>query len=148
MGEQGVKEFAAGFEAAVARAICRPMVWARRSQKKLMSVGITAVLIGLIFIGAAGFIFQKVVFNLFPPTKDTNGLVVQMNFTPGTSVDQAHAIAAKADVVIADVIGGDFVSASYYGTGNNAQAMTVIDITPYSDRDITSQPVSYTHLWV
>lgn len=139
MGEKGVKELAAGFEAAVARAICRPMLWARRSQKKLIGVGLTAVCIGLVFIGAAGFIFQKVAFNLFPSTKDTNGLIVQMSFKPGTSVEQAHEIAAEADTIIAKELGDNFVRASYYGTGNNAQAFTVVDITPYSDRDITSQ---------
>lgn len=139
MGEQGVKEFAAGFEAAIARVICKPMVWARRSQKKLFGVGLTAVVIGLLFIGSAGFIFQKVVFNLFPPTKDTNGLYVQVAFQPGVTVQQAHDITTQVDEIVGQELGSNFVRATYFGQGSTTTARAAVDIAPYVRRDITSQ---------
>lgn len=139
MGERGVKEFAAGFEAAIARIICKPMAWARRSQKKLITVGLTAVVIGLLFIGSAGFIFQKVVFNLFPPTKDTNGLFISVDFQPNTTIQQAHDIAAQVDTIVGQELGDNFVRATYYGKGSSTTSLAAVDVVPYTHRDVTSQ---------
>lgn len=139
MGESGVKEVAAGIEAKVAHFIGRPMLWARGSQKKLVSVGLVAVLIGTLFIGAAGFIFTKVTFNIFPPTKDTNGLVLNMNFAPGTTIERAEQIAAQADTLANSVIGSNFVQSSHYGMSGAQSAASYIEIISYNKRDITSR---------
>jgi multidrug efflux pump subunit AcrB len=139
MGERGVKEVAAGFEAKVAGFIGKPMLWAKGSQKKLLSVGLVAVLIGTLFIGAAGYVFTKVTFNIFPPTKDTNGLVLNMNFAPGTTIEQAEQIAAKADNLASSVIGSNFIQSSYYGMGSAQNASSYVEIISYSKRDVTSK---------
>src|SRR6185369_13592433 len=89
MGEENVHEPAAKVEAKIANFISQPMLWARGSMKRLAGVGIGAVLVGMTFIIASGFLFQKVTFNIFPPTKDSNGLVVNLSFPPGTSIDKA-----------------------------------------------------------
>lgn len=139
MGEQGVREFAAGFEAAIARAICRPMIWARNSRKKLVGVGLSAVMIGVVFIGAAGFIFSKVTFNLFPDTKDTNQLSVSLQFPAGTTIAQAEQITDKADAIVADYLGANFERATYFGDAGAQTATSQIDILSYEKRDITSK---------
>lgn len=138
MGEGNVREVAAGVEAAVARTICRPMLWARHSTKKLLFVGSIAVLIGLIFIGSAGAIFNKVTFNLFPPTKDTNALSVSLTFPDGATIEQAQATTDRADRLTATVLDDYFIKASYFGRATAAEAMSQIDITSYNERDITS----------
>ena len=76
MGEDNVKEIAAGFEEKVAYFITKPMRWAKHSNKKLIGVGLTAVFVGISFIGAAAFIGRNVVFNIFPPSKDANNIQV------------------------------------------------------------------------
>ncbi|MCW1908446.1 MAG: efflux RND transporter permease subunit [Candidatus Saccharibacteria bacterium] len=139
MGAKGVKEVAAGFEAKVARTVARPMMWARNSRKRLFGVGITAVMIGLLFFAGGIVIARNVVFNIFPPTKDTNGLVLSMNYPPGTSIERAQQLAADADTLASRVIGDNFEYASYYNSGTAQGATEQIQIIPYSKRDVTSQ---------
>ncbi|HTE58016.1 MAG TPA: efflux RND transporter permease subunit [Verrucomicrobiae bacterium] len=141
MGKQAVKEVAAGFEAKLAQFIAKPMLWARHSKPKLFGVGITAVLIGLAFIGAGGAIARHVVFNIFPPTKDTNGLVMAINFPAGTTIGQAEAIAGKADELTKQIVGDNFVQASYYGTGSAQTGTLFVQLTPYNKRDIRSPEI-------
>lgn len=141
MGKQAVKEVAAGFEAKLAQFIAKPMLWARHSKRKLFGVGITAVLIGFIFIGAGGAIARHVVFNIFPPTKDTNGLIMTINFPAGTTISQAEAIAGRADELTKEVVGDNFVQASYYGTGSAQTGTLVVQLTPYNKRDLRSPEI-------
>jgi len=138
MGEENVHEPAAEIEAKIARFVAKPMLWARNSTAKLFSVGIVAVLIGFLFVGAGGYIFQKVTFNIFPPTKDSNGLIVQLNYNPGTTIEQAEEIADKANKILADTLGDYLEYATYYANATAQNAMLFVQITPYSERDITA----------
>lgn len=138
MGKENVHEPAAKIEAKIARLISRPMLWARGSTKKLFAVGMGAVLVGCSFIVASGFLFQKVTFNIFPPTKDSNYLVVNLNFPPSPSIEPAIAAAQQADAIVARTLGENFVKASYYATGGTPNTMLIIEVTPYEDRDIRS----------
>lgn len=138
MGKKNVHEAAAGIEAKIAQFIGKPMLWARNSKKKLFAVGITAVLIGFTFIGVGGFLFQKVTFNIFPPSKDSNALAVNLAFDQDTSIEKAEEVADKADEIIAKRLGGNFEQAAYYTSGNAQSAMLSIHITPYDKRDVTA----------
>lgn len=135
MGKQNVHEPAAGIEAKIARWLGRPMLWARHSRKKLFGVGMAAVLFGALFIGAGGYLFQKVTFNIFPPSKDSNGLMVSLAFDPGTSIDQAQVVAERADQIIADTLGPNFKQASYYANASSQKAGLTINLLSYKDRE-------------
>ncbi len=141
MGPKGEVEIAAGFEAKLASFIAAPMIWARNSKKKLFGVGLTAVFIGFAFLVAGVFIAKDVVFNIFPPTKDTNGLVLSVNFPPNTDINKAQATAAEIDKMAAEVVGENFVLGSYYNSGTAQNAMQQIQIISYSKRDITSPQI-------
>lgn len=138
MGEGNVKEIAAGLEARIAHAITRPMLWARHSRAKEFFIGITAVVISLVFIGVGGYYFQKVAFNIFPPSKDTNQLAVAITYPSGTTVPQAEELAAQVDSKVSDVLGADIERASYYGAANNRSATLYVELTPYSKREATA----------
>ncbi len=138
MGTSGGHDLAANIEANIANLICKPMLWARGSTKKLLSVGAVAVMIGVLFIVSAGVIFQKVTFNIFPPTKDSNGLIVTLAYPGDTSIEDAEKIAAKADALVSKNLGSEFVSDTYYGMGSATTSMSVVNITPYTNRDVTS----------
>lgn len=138
MGAKGVTEVAAGFEKNIANFFAGPMLWARDSRKKSLAVGSTAVLIGLGFVMAGLFIAKDVVFNIFPPTKDTNGIILQMNFPRGTTIEQAEKIAENADKLTSEVIGENFEHASYYMSGSAQSAVEQIQIVSYNKREITS----------
>lgn len=136
MGKGNEDEPAAGIEAKIATFIGKPMLWAQHSRKKLFAVGITAVVIGFAFIGAGGYLFQKVTFNIFPPTKDSNGLIVQLAFPPGTTIGQAEQTADKANKIIGDTLGGNFTSAAYYANANVQQASMTVYLIPYTQRNV------------
>lgn len=139
MGEKGVKEVGANIEARIARFLAAPMLWARHSRKKLVAVGLVAVIVGVAFMGAAGAVGKNVTFNIFPPTKDTNGLMLTLTFAPNTTLAQAQAVTDKASALAAEVIGDNFVHASLYSSGGVNTAMQAIELIPYSKRDVTSQ---------
>lgn len=141
MGARGVKEVAAGFEAKLAAIIAKPMIWARNSKKRLFSVGITALVIGFGFLAAGIFIAKDVVFNIFPPTKDTNGIVLTVNYPPNTTVAKAEEISKKVDKIAAEVIGPNFVKSAYYNSGSAQSSTEQIEITSYNKRDIASPDI-------
>lgn len=136
LGEKNVFEPAANIEARIAAFIGRPMRWARHSKPKLFGVGIAAILLSSIFIGAAGVLSQKVTFNIFPPTKDSNGLSVQMNFPQGTTVEQAEVLADRANKTLGQELGDNFRYATYYQSGTGQNAALTVYIIPYTDRDV------------
>lgn len=138
MGAKGVTEIAAGFEANIASFFAGPMVWARNSRKKLFAIGSAAVLIGLGFVAAGLFIARDVVFNIFPPSKDSNGLILQLNFPQGTTIEQAEKITADADKLTEGVLAENFELASYYGTGSAQSATEQIQLKSYTKRDETA----------
>ena len=139
MGPKGdVSEPAAGIEARIASIICKPMLWARNKRKRLFGVGIGAVLVGLSFIVAAGFLFQKVTFNIFPPSKDSNGVLLTMNFKQGSTIADAEKTTDRVDDIVARTLGDNFKMASYYANASGQQAQLRVDITPYDTRDVTA----------
>ena len=138
LGKQAHKELAEGFERRIAQAIARPMLWAKGHTKRLFAVGLTAVSISLLFIFAAGFVFSKVTFNIFPPTKDANTISVTLAFPAGTTVEQAETISRNADELVAKTLGDNFVNSSYYGMGSETTAAAYINIISYEKRDVTS----------
>lgn len=141
MGKENVKELSAGIEATIAKVISAPMLWAKHSTKKLFAVGFVAVFIGLGFIGASGYLMQKVTFNIFPPSKDSNQLMVTLKFAPDTTIEQAEAITDKANTQFGDIIGTNFVQAAYYGQATVDSAVAMVDITKYSARDIRAPEI-------
>lgn len=142
MGEQGVKEIAAGIESKIASSLTWPMHWARGSSKKLWFVGVSAVVMGVLFIAAAGTIFTKVTFNLFPPSKDANALSVMMTLPQGSTISSSEQIAKQADKVVGDTLGQEFKIASYYGLATPETAGLYIELTPYTERGPTSKQLT------
>ncbi len=138
MGSSHLSEGISGIEAQIARFIAKPMLWARHSRRKEFSVGILAVLISFAFIGIGGFVFQKVAFNIFPPSKDTNQIAVGLTFPPGITTDQAAATADKVDQIASQVLGDNFVAGSYYGMADDRTAQLTVELTPYGKRGPTA----------
>lgn len=138
MGARNVHEISSGIEAAIARTISRPMLWAKGSSRKLVGVGLTAFLIGLGFIGVGGYMFQNVAFNIFPPPKDGNQMTVTITYPPDTDIDEAQAIADRVDRIVGDTLGNNFVRASYYDQTGAQTATMTIDLTDYRDREVTN----------
>lgn len=138
MGEGHVKEVAAGLEAKIARFIGRPLLWAKHSRRRLWTAGITALIVGLGFIIAGGWLFSKVTFNIFPPSKDSNGLMVSMTFPDGATIERAEKIADRVDGVASATVGENFKVAAYYSTGSSNSARLRVVLIPYTEREIAA----------
>lgn len=139
IGQEGhVVELAAGFEARLARAIGRPMLWSRGKRLKQTFVGFMALVVTLVFIGGAGMLFSKVTFNIFPASKDSNQIAVAVTYPTGTSIPEAEAIADTVDAKVTKTLGDNLVNASYYGMADNRMATLSINLTPYGERDVTA----------
>jgi multidrug efflux pump subunit AcrB len=138
MGAENVHEPAAKLENRIAHFITKPMLWAEHSRKKLFGVGLVAVAIGMLFIGAGGYLFQKVTFNIFPPSKDTNGVTVQLTYAPGTTIQQAQAIADRADKIAGDTLGENLKSGAYFTLGDVRSSTLTAYLISYKDRETTS----------
>jgi multidrug efflux pump subunit AcrB len=141
MGKEVPEEGAARFEARLAEFVTRPMLWGRKSGRKLFGVWLIAVLVGSGFIFGGLFIARNVVFNIFPPSKDTNAIVVNLSFPQGTSIKDAETIADNADALVEKVVGNNFVKSSYYDTGSSNAATLQIELTPYGKRELHSPEI-------
>lgn len=141
MGDENVKEVAAGIEARIAKFISGPMLWAKGSTKKLVLVGSVAVFIGLSFVGAGSFLMKKVGFNIFPSGKDTDQISVTITMPPGTDIEKAQAITDEADKIVGDTIDENFTKGSYYGQATIQSAVMYVDLTSYKTRDITAPQI-------
>lgn len=138
LGRNAETEHAATIEARIARFISRPMLWAKGSTRKLFLVGSIALVIGASFIIGSGFIFKKVTFNIFPPSKDANQISTVITFRPNTTIAQAEVITKNANKILTSTLGDSLVNASYYGQANVQTATLNIDLTDYKDRSVTS----------
>lgn len=134
-------EIAAGFEAKLANFIARPMMWAQHSRRKLFGVGMIAVIIGFGFVVAGGLIARNVTFNIFPKSKDTNAIVLQLLYPQGTSIEQAERIAAQVEDMAKGVIGENFEHGTYYSSGSSQSAALSIELKAYDKREITSPEI-------
>lgn len=136
MGEEGVKEMAAGIESKIAEFIAKPMRWGHDSRKRLVFVGLTAVFIGFSFIAASAFIGRNVIFNIFPPSKDANDIQVALTFNPGTDIKAAQIIADQSDALVGEQLGVNFNEATYYGVANERDASLQVSLISYNERDV------------
>ena len=125
-------------EAVIAKTLSRPMFWARQKRRRLFGLGITALIVGFGFIFAGGLLFQKVTFDIFPADKDGDILSVQLSFPANTTIAQNEETAKRADMLVANKLGGNFKSASYYNSGNNQNANLIVVLKSYKKRAVTS----------
>lgn len=123
---------------AFAHKLTASLRWAKNSRKRLWINGTVALIVGFGFIFAGIYIFKYLPFNIFPSNKDSNQLMVTMQFRAGTDIAAAQAAADKADAIIAQGLGSNFERLAYYATGTSNEAQIAIDIIPYDKRSVTA----------
>ena len=131
----------AKFEARIAEFISKPMLWAKNSKKKLVFVCLIAFVFGTAFIGAGGYLFQKVTFNIFPAAKDANQLSINIAYKPNTSIDEAQKIAKEVEQATSAIVGDNQTTAAYFGLANVQTATLTVDLKDYKQRDIKSPEI-------
>lgn len=129
---------ASAIEASIAEFIASPMLKARHSKVRLVSVGVVALFISFCFIGFGGYMMSKIQFNIFPPAKDTNQLQIAVTMPDKSTLDQAKSIATQVSDIAASELGDDYTSMAYFNKADQQSATIAIDLKDYKKRDRTS----------
>lgn len=125
------------FESRTAALLVKPLKTANTTRKKLLRSGV-AIVISIAFMLAGGYYFSQLNFNIFPSTKDTNALILSLDFAPGTSLSDAELKAREAIGELSDTIGQYVTSVTFIGAANERGATARITLTDYGDRGPTS----------
>ncbi len=99
------------------------------------AVAVSAVAIVFSSFGIAG----SLGFNIFPPGDDADALSVDIDFEPGTTIDQAQALSSQVDDVVLTTLGDDLLRSQYI-SGNERGVLMFVDLVPFDTRD-TKAPV-------
>ncbi len=126
-------------EQAISNGLARLLRVGKRSKPKGAAIGAVTLLIGLVMVGASLPFFQKLKFDIFPATKDTDTIQVGLSFPPGTPIEQAEQVSDKANTLIGQTLNGNLRRLSYQNTGNVTEAMATVDLVRYENREPTSQ---------
>jgi HAE1 family hydrophobic/amphiphilic exporter-1 len=115
-----------------------------RTLKTRPKVGkfIMASMIGLsvvMFVVSLSFA-SKLSFNIFPPSKDSDQLGLQITYPDGYTVEQAQEVAKEINTIVVDEIGANVERITYgtYQESNARSADGLIELVSFSQRDIKS----------
>ena len=102
--------------------------------------GTAMVLLSIAFIVGAGYFFSQLGFNIFPPSKDSDEIILTIEYDDGTTIEQAQAIAFQADEVMAESVGAELVEVNYgsEGLANATSATARLELTNFRDRSVAS----------
>lgn len=99
-------------------------------------IGLAGFALSLVMVGVGLFVFApRVGFNIFPPSKDSTEIAVEYTFAPGTSIDDARALANDVNQQAADLLGDDLVQAYTY-IGDARTAYTQFTLTDIGSREV------------
>jgi multidrug efflux pump subunit AcrB len=102
------------------------------------AVGGALAAFAVVVVFSAGSIAGGLGFSIFPAGKDAVALQITAEFPPGTTIDDAQAVADEIDAVVVEVLDDDLVRSQYL-RGNERVAETFIDLTPIGDRPTAPQ---------
>jgi len=126
-------------EKRISRALASAVMSAGTSRKKRLIYGGGSLFLAAILTFASFPLFLKLKFDIFPNTKDSNSLSVRIVYQNGTTITTAQDIADKANTIIGDTLGKNIQHVTYQNTGSTLNATATITLTPYKNREATSQ---------
>lgn len=95
-----------------------------------VTLSIVAVLLGGFFAGRVGF-------DIFPQASDADVLTVEIAYDPGTTLDEAVAIADEVDAIVADEL-GDLLEGGFLFDGSQQSATSQYELVSFRSRDVTA----------
>lgn len=105
-----------------------------RQGRSGIAIGMAGFLFSIVLTGIGLFVFApQVGFNIFPPQKDSNFVAAEFTFDPGTTVEEAEAIARSVNQAAADALGDDLEEAYTY-VGSARAASSQFELSPMDGR--------------
>ena len=120
-------------EMGIARALGRLAEYPSSHGLKGVAVGVGIVLASLGVIFSSFQIAATLGFNIFPPGDDANAVFVNVDFEPGTTLEEAQALTVDVDQIVLDTLGDDLVRSQYI-TANERTMIAIVDLVPFNDR--------------
>jgi HAE1 family hydrophobic/amphiphilic exporter-1 len=99
--------------------------------------------LSFVTILASGLFANKISFNIFPPTKDSDTIGFQITYPGGYTIEQAEAVASNINTIIKEEIEPQTIRVLYGGfqQPNNRSADAVIELVSFTDREIKSPQI-------
>jgi multidrug efflux pump subunit AcrB len=99
--------------------------------------------LSIAFLMGAGFFASKISFNIFPPTKDSDQIGLQVRYPEGFTLQQAEEVASQLDGIIVDVVQENAVRVTYgsFDQPNARSADALVELVPFSERDVKSPEI-------
>lgn len=107
---------------------------------KGIGVGALLVVVALGAVVGSFRVASTLGFNIFPSGDDANALFVTADFDPDTTIEEAQQIADRIDEIVITTVGDELVRSQYI-TANERQLLSIIDLTPFGDRNITAPQI-------
>ena len=98
-----------------------------------------AALLGgaLVVVYSSSIVGASVPRDIFPDAKDTNSIVVNVDFDASVDVEDAEELTRPIDEAVLSVLGADLLQAQYI-RGTEREATLYIDLVPLDERDTTA----------
>lgn len=112
------------------------------TKKKKFRVSAIAISISLIFILPSVPLFKKLKFDIFPSSRDSNAVQVELSFAPETDLATAQNLTDSANQQIKSIVGNHLQKISYLGNANSRLAAANITLSPYQERDVTAASIA------
>ncbi len=122
----------------VSSGLARLISWTRGNTLRKSILAASAVILGLSSLFASFGFFGKLKFDIFPPTKDGNEMMVTIRFAPGTNIAQAQSITDRANAIMAKTLGEYGERIDYKSAANSTVASSFVTLTHYQDRSVTA----------
>ena len=102
--------------------------------RKGVAIGIAGFLLSLVLSGIGLAVFApNVGFNIFPPSKDSTAIALELTYPPGTDIQDAKQIALEVNQAAEQILGDELVQGYVY-IGSDQSAFAQYDISPLGGR--------------
>ncbi len=95
------------------------------------------IVLSLLLIGLGSFFASRLKFNIFPPAKDSNNMIINIQFKNDQNIDEIIKISEKIDEIIINALAKYLKDYSYI-RANKSSALLNINLVDLANRDVTS----------
>ncbi len=115
-----------------------------KTKKKIgLPYALAMFALSVVFIMSAGSYASRLGFNIFPPSKDTDQLLIVIDYDRGTDITKAQSIATQVNEVVGKSIGPELVALNHgeETISTTESASFIAELTNFRTRDIKSPQI-------
>lgn len=110
----------------------------KMSKKSRIATLSGSIFISLLIMAVGVYSIGQLPFNIFPTSKDADALLVQVNFGENSTLEQSLETSEQINQILSETLRDDGAAISYLQA--NAQSAVIrVALTPFTERDTTSQ---------